>query len=168
MAAQGGLVSVGSHGGVVLGSFTASSTANTTPLTSYGTIWTADTGICMADANCYTKWTFQPIILTAGTLTAFGITVYGTISSNAWNQFQLNQIQNNNANFLMAPTFIPATNWFVIPGPSEQSGTGLIANPLSLIGQSLSYSGPLTAVRCVLTTAVAGTATLGISCLAIP
>lgn len=168
MAAAAGLVSVGSHGGVPLGSFTSGSAVVAAPLTAYGTIWTSDSGITMAEANCYTKWAITPIIMSPGTVTSFGISIYGTVDSNAWKQWQAFQIQNNSATNLVTPTIMPAANWFLLDAPAANTGTGNVVNPLTAFGQSLQFSGPLTALRVCLTTAFVGTATIGVSALAIP
>lgn len=172
MGANPGVVSVGSHGGIVLGSFTAASAVVAAPLAGYGGIWTSDTGVGMADANAYTKWSFMPIVVPVngvfGTVTSFGISVYGTNDVNAWSQYQLWATQNNSRLNGLTPTLIPASNWFLLDAPSAQAGTGGVANPLTALGTSLSYSNPLVAVRCVLTTAMVGTATIAISAFAAP
>lgn len=173
MSSSPGVISIGAHGGVVLGQFTSASPVVATPLTAYGGIWGSDTGVCMAEANGYTKWSFMPMALPStagvyGTITSFGISVYGTNDTNAWRQYQAWQIQNNSLYNSNTPTMIPASNWFLIDAPSAQSGTGTVANPLTAMGSSLSYANPLVAVRCVLTTAMVGTGILAISCMAAP
>lgn len=123
-----GILTVGSHGAVVL----ASQTGDTG--TGYGPF--------MVEAKGFTKWVFS----LAGTFTNFSVTIYGTYDTAAKDPVSL----------LASSTYaVPQTggNWFILPAPAEQGGaeTGVYANPLTNSStsnnpQSLYYQGPLVAV----------------------
>lgn len=120
-----------------------------------------DSGIQMLQAAGYTKWTFQLVGpgVTAATTAAFSISIYGTIDPNILQQSY--QTAGNypssvgkDPSFTASLTAIPATSWFLLPGPSEQTGTGSITNPLTTAAAGptiLTASMPLVAVRAVLT-----------------
>lgn len=45
---------------------------------------------------------------------------------------------------------ITAANWFKIPARTDQTGTGVEANPINAAGQSLSFDKPVLAIRAVI------------------
>jgi len=68
-----------------------------------------------------------------------------------------------------AITAVPAFDWFVLPAPSEQSGTGAVANPLVSGGTTLLIvSMALYGVRAVLTTLGAPTLPINVTYSAVP
>jgi hypothetical protein len=92
------------------------------------------------EAIGFTKFTFQAI----GGVTGYTITFYGTIDPAA---------RPNGIPLAKGSTAVPASSWFVLPGPSEQSGTGGINNPINTTtgNNLLTCSLPLVAVRAVIT-----------------
>lgn len=134
----------GNSGGVVL--LTLNSAASAIALPNYGTVGTNDSGGYVG-AIGMTKWIFQKI----GAGTGYTVTLLGTINPAAYQAYT-----NGGAGDPIGTSAIPASDWFVLPGPSEQSGTGIIANPLTDTTPILTVSMPLVAVRAVLT-AVSGT-----------
>jgi len=98
----------------------------------------------MLAAKRYTKWTFQLV----GTFTGYSVQVLGTsdVATSGWIGY--------------GPTVL-AQNWFLIPAEAVQAGTGIEANPLTAIIQSLSYDRPLTGVMAIFTGA-AQTGTCGL------
>jgi hypothetical protein len=143
-----GLVTVGSHGGVVLATFTSGASAFTTgnAITAYGTTTGAsmnDSGIMMLEAGGFTKWNFSVI----GTTTSFGVTVLGTLDATNANFSVVNDGTTGTVN---------ASSWFILDAPTVAAGTGAVANPITLTTQSLQFSGPLVAIRVILSTVVVG------------
>lgn len=144
-----GLVTVGSHGGVVLATFTSGASAFTTgsAVAGYGALTGAtmnDSGIMMLEAGGFTKWNFSVI----GAPTSFGVTILGTIDA-------------TNASFGVTNDgtsgCIASSSWFILDAPASQTGTGGQANPITSTTQSLQFSGPLVAIRIILSTVVVGT-----------
>jgi len=103
----------------------------------------ADSGPTCQEAKFWKNWTFS----LAGTFTGYSVTIYGTTDA--------------------ATAAGNGNNWFVLPGPAEQSGTGIEANPLTSVTQSLSYRGPLMAVR-ALANGTGQTGTVNAQVLATP
>jgi hypothetical protein len=174
MASGAGINRQGTQGGVILlDNITTTVTAVTTPLTGYGTMLSNDSGGQMLEAIGFSKWMFHLVALTSTALTGIGVTLYGTISPNAYNTFTnvnlYGQTPTPNSPFIGAGTgpvavsginnnaaFSPGVQpweWFAIPGPSEQAGTGTIANPLTSTQPLLFSTIPLVAVRAVVTSA---------------
>jgi hypothetical protein len=54
---------------------------------------------------------------------------------------------------------IPATSWFPLLAPSDQSGAGYSMNPLTASGQVLEVKQKPLAIRCVITAATGSTGT---------
>lgn len=120
-----------------------------TPLTSYGTLGVNDSGMVLNEAMNFSRWTFS--LLGGGT--GYSVSCYGTIDPVAygiWRQ-SFNPGQAIPGVPGSAKNSLPATSWFLLPGPSEQTGTGGIANPLTGTSPLLTVSLPLLAVRVVLT-----------------
>jgi hypothetical protein len=142
MASGAGLNRLGQNGGEVLLSLAPGATAVATPLTAYGTVGVPgtsnDSGAVMWEGIGFTKWVFQFI----GGITGYTVTLYGTIDPAA---------RPNGQPIAKGSTAIPATSWFVLPGPSEQGGTGTINNPITGTNPLFTASLPLVAVRAVVT-----------------
>lgn len=137
MASGAGLNRVGQRGGVLLlANIDSTVVAYTTPQTGYGVIMSNDSGAQMLEAIGFTKWTFQ--LIGGGNPQ---VTLFGTVDPAVYETGR-------------GSTVCPATSWFQLPAPSEQSGTGGVSNPLGVNGVILlTCSLPLVAVRAVLTTA---------------
>ena len=102
------------------------------------------TGPLMLEAARYTKWEWY----LAGTFTGFSVQVEGTADKAT-------------AGFLGQMNSPTGANWFKIPAEAEQTGTGTVVNPLTAIGQSLSYDRPMLACRLVIV-ATASTGTVNV------
>ena len=187
MGSQAGLNLVGSLGGVPMLAVTPSSVAVTLP--AYGAnannvyvpgtsgylpglpnpVLGNDSGVFLTEAKGFTKWVFQ-LLGPGATAAGYTITILGTIDPQV--QYSIDVSQQNPqtpSNLYGSRTSIPATNWFVIPGPSEQTGTGTMANPLvSGTTQIFQANLPLTAVRAVLTTIGTPTASAYVVAMAVP
>lgn len=160
-----GLNRVGNVGGVVLLTLNPTSTAVATPLTGYGTAgndsWVGTAPLtgaallgsnAMVEATGFTKWQFQLVPPPGGTTVGtYQVTLYGTTSSLAYSQWELSHNPQAYAYPNSAPPAMPAAGWFILPGPSDQGGTGTDANPLTAAAPTLTVSRPLVAVRAVLT-----------------
>jgi len=182
MASGAGLNRWGNQGGVtLLAGLSSTTTAVATPLTGYGTVATQngkalpggnDSGLWGCAAMGFTKWVFQLL----GTLTGVSVTIYGTIDPNAYLVYTANAANDGpTTGTLYIPgtalgqaVSVPASSWFALPGPSEASGTGGIANPLTATTTLLVSSLPLVAVRAVVTTAAAVTGTGSVVGFAVP
>ena len=120
-----------------------------------------DSGIQMVEAIGCKEFTFQ-IIGPGAASTGYSITCYGTVDQAAYaygkapgqttvvypNTAQQSTIVGQGK----GSTALATTSWVVLPGPSEQSGTGVMGNPmLSGSAQILKVSLTLVAVRCVAT-----------------
>jgi hypothetical protein len=123
------IVSVGNSGPVLLATIPVASL----PFTS---------GPLMLEARRLLHWRFT----LGGTFTAFNVFFDGTQDANT-------------AGFIGYPNTPPNANWFLLPAPSEQGGTGPVANPLTLATQSMLYEGNLFAVRIRATNAGGATGT---------
>lgn len=151
MASGAGINRWGNSGGVtLLAGLGTATTSVATPLSGYGTINALggnDSGGFGCAAMGFTKWVFQLLGNTAN----ISVTIYGTEDPAAYSAFTTNSGQDG----WSSPC--PASSWFALPGPSEQSGTGAIANPLTSTTPLLVVSLPLVAVRAVVTAASAPT-----------
>lgn len=133
----------------------ANASAVVSPLTAYGTLGVNDSGQVLTEAMNFTKWTFS--LIGGGTPATYGITLYGTNDPAAYTAWKMAL----NPSYAMLynggkTVTLPATSWFKLPGPAEQSGTGAISNPITPTSPLLTVSLPLIAVRAVLTTAGTG------------
>lgn len=118
------------------------------PRTAYGTTGVNDTGPIpvLAEARDFTKWTFSLL----GSGSGYSFTIYGTLDPLAYAAWKNEMNPNLYINSAVKPS-PPASSWFILPAPSEQSGTGSVANPLTDTAPLLQYSGTLVGVRVVLT-----------------
>jgi hypothetical protein len=182
VASGAGLNRWGNNGGVtLLAGLSSTTTAVATPLTGYGTV-SNQNGVALAGGNdsgvwgCaamgFTKWVFQLL----GNLTGISVTLYGTIDPNAYLVYTANSgVDGFTTGSLYlggAPqrsaVAVPASSWFVLPGPSEQTGTGSIANPLTSTTPLFVASMPLVAVRAVVTTSTAAAGNGSVIGFAVP
>lgn len=153
----------------------AAATAVAAPLTGYGTIGWNDSGARLFSFRGFTKPSFQicpqppqyPYSSNNTTLlpNGWGISVYYTLDKT------LNTIQNNSNKSggisLDGSTQLPIGSWILLPGPSDQSGTGVDANPmLSGTNPILSASRAAAAFR-VVVTSVGGTPSAGVAVYAL-
>jgi hypothetical protein len=156
MASGAGLNRVG---GVIL-TVTPNSSATATPLTTYGAVgvppaWNGgDSGLQMAEGAFFTKWVFQLIQIGPTAPTGYTVGIYGTMDPTAYysafpsGQWTAEYGQNTGP----GSTSVQTNSWFLLPAPSEQSIIGGTAsNPITQVGQFLTCSLPLRAVRAVLT-----------------
>jgi hypothetical protein len=119
------------------------------PTTAYGIIGANDSGQLLTEARDFTKWTVTKI----GAGTGYTFSVYGTNDPMAYAVFRYKQL--GSAAFPGNPGFVPtlpASSWVLLPAPSDQTGTGPVANPLTDASPMMQYSGTLTGIRVVLTT----------------
>jgi hypothetical protein len=157
--------------------------------TAYGTIGFNDSGGWLGEARAYTKWTFELEQVGTVALSGFSVSIYGTTSPAAeqtwWNAIYggaysgspsaiaqpggialpINGITN-------ATGYVPGVaslNWRLLPGQTDQGGTGLIANPL-VAGQTslLVVSMRLSMIRAVVTQSAAPTGTFNLVASAVP
>lgn len=111
----------------------------------------------MAEGIGMKTWQFQ-MIGAGATASGYTVTLYGTFDPAAYNlYYRLGQYAPN----LVAPNttgrgsvLLPSTSWIILPGASEQSGTGLSQNPMTsgsggFTSQVLVVSLALVAVRAV-------------------
>jgi hypothetical protein len=160
MASGAGLNRVGQNGGETLLVLNPSSAAYTTPYNGYGVIGGNDSGCVMWEAIGFTKWTFQFIGLGAN-VAGYTVQLLGTVDPSARPYGQP---------LPKGSTALRASSWFPLPGPSEQSGTGVISNPMvsGVTPAAFTCSIPLVAVRAVLTTIGSPTAGTSVVGFAVP
>lgn len=183
MASSAGVNRVPTYGGGVLldGISSATTALANQGLASYGTIGVNDSGGQMLEAIGYSKWGFQLVADSSTALSGFQVLLLGTLSPYAYLTWtNANQGQTpyptantgtgvgknwlptwqygvtNNASFNPG---VQPWEWVPIPGPSEQSGTGNIANPLTETTPLLFTTSPWVAVRAV----VVATPTTGVA-----
>lgn len=155
----------GTGGGVPLLNLTASATAVSSPLTAYGTLGVNDSGAFVTPIGLQT-YTFQIIQPPLGTPaptgavapTGYEVTIFGTIDPIAYQAYELNggsdaftSVTGTNGPLYAVTLAVPATSWAPLPGPSEQTGTGTSANPMTATGMFFQAKIALVAVRAVLT-----------------
>lgn len=153
MASSAGLNRLGARGGEVLLSLQPGSPSGD-----------LDSGIQAPEGIGFSKWVFQ--MIGAGSSAAgYNVTLYGTIDPAAYDLVwgrpfggtgsRLPQIAAQGKGSLN----LPATSWFQLPGPSEQSGTGNMSNPLISGASNVLFTTlPLVAVRGVATILTGGSA----------
>ena len=150
--------------GVLLSNIPSSVTAvalgtNGVP-TGYGTIGLNDSGFQLVEGRDFTKWTTS----LTGTSAGLSVLVLGCNDPLVYAAFKLKtnpsfyQINNQpipsgmttattiNGSTVYEP---PAASWFILDSPSAQSGTGVVANPMTNASPLLQFSGALKAVRVV-------------------
>jgi len=125
-----------------------------TPLSAYGTIGVNDTGMALNEARDFKTWNFSLTGVGAGSTPE--ITIYGTNDPAAYRAW----VQAFNPGYYPGGVAtVPASSWFVLPGPDQEAGTGTMANPLTAAAPYLEFKGSILACRAVFTGgAVVGTA----------
>lgn len=162
MASGAGLNRWGPSGGVpFFFSVDGKGIAHDSPQT-LGASGSVDSGPIAVEAIGFSKWAFQLCQEGATPLVGYSAQIYGTIHPAAYRAWQA-KIQG------LATVTVPASAWFPLPAPSEQSGTGTSTNPITATGVVLPYNlSPLVAVRCVLTTNASGAGTAQVFAFGIP
>lgn len=159
MASGAGLNRSSLYGGLPLLQLTPASIAS--PTTGF-----ADSGIQLFSAIGWSKGCFQlvgPGAATAGYTVQLYVTLDPAIAKYTMNPPGGNPDPTGNT------TLLPATSWDPLPGPSDQGGTGSVANPLVSGGvKLLNISIPFVAVRAVLTTIGSPSAPVTVLGFAIP
>lgn len=164
-----GLNRIGQLGGVFLlrnVNANVSAVAATPPTPpAYGTFGINDSGIVMWEGIGFSKWVFQILQVGATAASGYSFTLYGTISRGVYTAKQAGR---TGAFTASTNPDVQPVNWFQIPAPSEQVGTGIVANPLTAVGQVLYCSLPLVAVRAVLTASATPLGTVDLLGFAVP
>jgi len=156
----------------------------------YGTIGVNDSGGVAAEGRNYSKQTFTLIPVGSTALTNVQVAIYGTNSPDAdqtfWNALQGPGSHYNGGTRVYGgstavpiqpqgftdaagyyPGF-PSAAWVLLPSPSEQSGTGPVANPLTPQAPLLVCSTPWQSVRAVVVSATNGTGIFNVAVEWIP
>ncbi len=142
---------------MLLANIGPATTAVVSPATAYGTLGVNDSG-WFATPIGMSKYTFQLV----GGGTGYSVSVYGTIDPTAY----LSYTQHYGSDGFEGS--VPATSSGLLPAPSEQSGTGNMANPLTSTALFLYCNMPLVAVRAVLTASATPTGSVSLIGFAIP
>lgn len=161
MSSSAGLNRWGPNGGFPFFFGNRSGTATDLPQT-LGASGSVDSGPIGVEAIGFSKWGFQLIQYGSTALTGYSATIYGTLDPIAYRAWQA-AIQG------LAAVTVPATSWFILPSPAEQTGAGVSTNPITQTGVVLPYNlSPLVAVRCVLTTDGTGAGTANVVGFGVP
>jgi hypothetical protein len=104
----------------------------------------------LADAAGFTKFTFT--VATTGTVTTPSISFYYT---------------NDPATAAGLNSFAGTGQWILMAAPSDQSGTGAVSNPITVVGSYMQFFAPLLAYR-VTTSAYAGGGSVIVNMVALP
>jgi len=142
---------------------------------------TIDSGVQMMAAFGYKDWTFQ--VIGPGAQTAgYSVSCYGSIdqvitvlgrpldseSITAYKYSTLQQKVTPQGQGY-AGSLSLATSWSLLPGPSEQGGTGIMTNPIvtgTNSNQFLRVAMPLAAVRVTVTISGSPSGGIGVLCFA--
>jgi hypothetical protein len=151
VASSAGLNRVGARGGEVLLSLQPGSPAGD-----------LDSGIQAPEGIGFSKWAFQ-MIGAGATAAGYTVTLYGTLDPAAYDDAFGRPYGGTGSRLLQVTaqgrgyTGLPATSWFPLPAPSEQSGTGVITNPMISGSASIMFcTMPLVAVRAKAVVATGG------------
>lgn len=132
----------------------------------YGVLGSNDSGICMAEGIAFSKWVYQIEQVGSTAATGYSFALYGTISKGAYTAFSNQRV--GLKTLTTGTVDVQPVNWFLLSAPSEQSGGGQVANPLTALGQYLIVSAPLVAVRGVLVASSSATGTVRLVGFAVP
>jgi len=151
------LVRFGQEGGVTILRLNPSSTANATPQAGYGNAGN-DSGAVGFETIGFKEIAFQ-LVGAGATAAGYTVQIFCTLSPTLLTASDTQPGIIPYVSLRGNTTLIPATDWDPVPGPSEQGGTGGIANPLVSGGVKLLLSkSPFVAYRAVLTAIGAPTA----------
>lgn len=148
---------------------TATPIAVAAALASYGTIGVNDSGGVLHSAAGFTKWDFQ-LIGVGSNAAGYSVTLLGTTDPALLNFVYTKGPTSGVSMDLCAVTAAPASSWFVLPAPSEQSGTGAVTNPLvsGSGGGVLQVNMLLYAVRAIVTANAATISPITVIASAVP
>ena len=104
----------------------------------------ADSGARMQEARNYTKWQFQ--LLGGGS--NYQVTLFGTVDNAAYAAWMYTM---KGLNSPLGSATLPASSWFPLYAPADQTGSYSPANPMTSTNPSMQFNGGLLAVRAVLT-----------------
>lgn len=113
-----------------------------------------DSGIQLVAGTGFSKYTFSIIGPNAAT-PGYTIAIYGTIDPALLRFIESPPGQANGLLDGDVSGIVPATSWFLLSGPADQSGTGAIANPMVTGGATstttvvFEHAFPLVAIRAV-------------------
>jgi hypothetical protein len=168
MPSGAGLNRGGVLGGITLLSVAPTAALVAAPTAAYGTIGLNDSGGLLHTLAGFTKWRFQ--IIGAGATTAgYSISIYGTLDPALLNYVYQQGPHSGLPMDTCAVTAIPATSWQLVDSPSDQSGTGVVANPM-VTGASTTCASNTGwyAVRAVLTATASPTLPITVLASAVP
>jgi hypothetical protein len=159
----------GNNGGIVLlSNVPTATTAFATPLASYGTIGTQDSG-AYATPGGYTKWSFQ-LIGPGANAAGYTFSFYGTLDPAVYRAYTT-AMGGGGVTALAPEPFTagaPATSWSLLPFQAATGG-GTEANPLVTGTNTIGFcSGALVAIRCVLTAVGTPTQPVSVVAFAVP
>lgn len=160
-------------------------------------MWNGNDSGCQGMAYAYSKdWVFHAIQIGPIAPTGYTISIYGSndprvfVNANIGGRehFENSALsQANGSPYIVTPTgrdqvlhlpvgthvqngdvlSVPANSWTLLPGPSDQAGTGVDVNPITGIGQMFHSKRPLLSVRAVLTATAGATGSMAICVMAV-
>jgi hypothetical protein len=174
---------------------TPSSVVVASPLAAYGAVgstqnmWTgSDSGLQGMQWAYSRDWVFHAIQIGSVAPSGYSISIYGSNDPRAFVPVSVNNrgevpgspyfVQPSGRDgALRLPiaahplngdvTAVPANSWVLLPGPSDQVGTGIDVNPIISVGQMFMARRPLISVRAVLTTSATPVGSLAIVACAV-
>jgi hypothetical protein len=155
-----------------------------TPTVAYGALGVNDSGGFAVEARAVSKWRIQLEQVGTAALVGYGVSIYVTSSPAAF-QTYMYALQGRTPTGVRALPFggspqvlanaaagffpgIDPGMWVLAEGPSDQGGTGPVANPLTPTSPQLTISGTIVAIRAVLTASAAPVGNFNVSLLGIP
>jgi hypothetical protein len=150
--------------GVVLSINNPATAVVPAPTMAYGTIGVNDSGQVLTEAMNFTKWTFT--LLGGGT--GYSVTIYGTNDPVAYAAWKASFNPALYANRVGGAPVLPASSWFPLYAPADQTGSGAPANPMTASNPSMQFSGTLIAVRAVLTASASAAGSVSVAVEAVP
>jgi hypothetical protein len=172
--------------GYLLSNVNANSGVVSSPTTTYGVPGQGgnDSWGFASEVRAFSKFIFNLEQIGTVALSGFAVTIYGTVSPLAYQTFQY-AIQGRNPAGQTALPFggnaqalassaqgfipgIPAAAWSVLMGPNEQASGGASANPLTPTNPFFQGTGPISAIRAVVTTNTTATGSFNVAFQGIP
>jgi hypothetical protein len=179
LASGAGLNRIGPLGGIPILSAYPTVAAVAAPFAGYGVNSGGppyagnDSGIQLVSAVGFSKYIFSIIGPNAAT-PGYTISVYGTIDPALLTYLETNHNAKNGMLDGDVSGIVPATSWFLLSGPADQTGTGAIANPMVTGGGSSTttvvheHNFPLVAIRAVVTATNAPTGNVTLLAMVTP